>query len=79
VVTLGGDGAIAADGLPARHFAGFEVPVVDTTGAGDSFAGALAAALLDGASLDDAVGSGIAAGALTVQHVGAQPPVESQP
>ena len=84
VVTLGGDGAIAADDRPARHFAGFEVPVVDTTGAGDSFAGALAAALLDGAlldgaTLDDAVGSGIAAGALTVQHVGAQPPVDSLP
>lgn len=74
VVTLGGDGAIAADASTARHFAGMKVPVVDTTGAGDSFAGALAAALLDGASLDEAVASGIAASALTVQHVGAQPP-----
>jgi len=74
VITLGGDGAIAADASPARHFPGKKVPVVDTTGAGDSFAGALAAALLRGETLDDAVTSGIAASALTVQHVGAQPP-----
>lgn len=79
VVTLGGDGAIAADGSPARHFPGKTVPVVDTTGAGDSFAGALAAALVAGAGLDDAVRSGIDASALTVQHVGAQPPADWRP
>ncbi len=79
VVTLGGDGAIAADGSPARHFPGKTVPVVDTTGAGDSFAGALAAALVAGAGLDDAVRSGIDASALTVQHVGAQPPSDWRP
>ncbi|NYI41595.1 ribokinase [Demequina lutea] len=79
VVTLGGDGAVVADGAPARHFPGETVPVVDTTGAGDSFAGALAAALVAGAGLDDAVRSGIQASALTVQHVGAQPPEDWRP
>lgn len=74
VVTLGPDGAVVADRSPARHFPAHKVPVVDTTGAGDSFAGALAAALVAGAGLDAAVRSGIDASALTVQHVGAQPP-----
>lgn len=75
VVTLGAQGAIVADDGPARHFPSHDVKVVDTTGAGDSFAGALAAALVGGATLDAAVLSGIDAAALTVQHVGAQPPV----
>jgi ribokinase len=75
VITLGGDGVVVADGsgvvtLPARR-----VPVVDTTGAGDAFAGALAAGLAAGASLVDAVGSGIHAGSIAVQYLGAQPPI----
>ena len=74
VVTLGSNGAVIADGSPARQFPAQKVKVADTTGAGDSFAGALAASLVGGSSLDDAVKSGILASALTVQHVGAQPP-----
>lgn len=74
VITLGGDGVVVAvasgvSTLPARR-----VPVVDTTGAGDAFAGALAAELSRGASLVDAVTSGIRAGSIAVQHLGAQPP-----
>lgn len=76
VVTLGGDGVVVADADGVVHLPSQRVPVVDTTGAGDAFAGALAAALSTGASLIDAVGRGIAAGAAAVQHVGAQPPVE---
>jgi ribokinase len=45
--------------------------VVDTTGAGDAFAGALAAALAGGASLEDAVRAGLAAGALAITREGA--------
>lgn len=74
VITLGERGAIVADRAGAEHFPAKKVPVVDTTGAGDSFAGALAAALVMGASLSHAVRQGIAASALTVQHPGAQPP-----
>lgn len=79
VVTLGADGAVVADDARARHFPAQAVHVVDTTGAGDSFAGALAAALVAGAGLDEAVRSGIQASALTVQHVGAQPPRDRRP
>jgi ribokinase len=71
VVTLGADGARwlsaegdgSAPGLPAR--------VLDTTGAGDAFAGTLAAALAAGAGLDQAVRRGTAAGALSVGRAGA--------
>jgi ribokinase len=47
------------------------VTVVDTTGAGDAFAGTLAAALAQGAELADAVAQGSAAGARAVQFFGA--------
>lgn len=74
VVTLGGDGVVWADASGVHHLPSERVTVVDTTGAGDAFAGALAAALAQGAELSSAVELGIAAGARAVQHVGAQPP-----
>lgn len=74
VITLGGDGVVVADASSVRHLPARKVPVVDTTGAGDSFAGALAAALATGETLDRAVELGIWASSMTVQHLGAQPP-----
>jgi ribokinase len=47
--------------------------VVDTTGAGDAFAGALAATLVAGGTLASAVAAVISAGSAAVQHPGAQP------
>jgi ribokinase len=63
-VTAGADGC-AVDGLPypAAPLAG---PVVDTYGAGDSFAAALCFALARGDSLDDAVALAARAGAAVV-------------
>jgi ribokinase len=75
VITLGGDGAIVADSTGVRHVPAERVTVVDTTGAGDAFAGALAASLAAGDTLVSAVTAGITAGASAVQHHGAQPPV----
>jgi ribokinase len=75
VITLGGDGAIVADSTGLTHAPAVRVPVLDTTGAGDAFAGALAAGLAAGADLATAVRAGITAGAAAVQHVGAQPPL----
>ena len=75
VITLGGDGAIVADGTGVSHVPAPRVRVVDTTGAGDAFAGALAAALAAGEPLAAAVGAGITAGAAAVGHPGAQPPL----
>jgi sugar/nucleoside kinase (ribokinase family) len=49
----------------------FDVPVVDTTGAGDCFAGAFLAALLRGRSYADAAKFANAVGALVIQQLGA--------
>lgn len=75
VITLGADGVIVADADGVSHIESERVQVVDTTGAGDAFAGALAAALASGGRLTDGVKAGIAAGAAAVQHLGAQPPI----
>jgi ribokinase len=68
VVTLGAAGARVGDtvvpGLPARQ-------VVDTTGAGDTFCGALAAALAEGARTATAARFGCAAASLSVELPGA--------
>ena len=48
------------------------VATVDSTGAGDAFCGALAAALAEGRPLAEAVGRAVAGGALATTHVGAR-------
>ena len=77
VITLGGDGAVFAVPGASGHLPAPRVTVVDTTGAGDAFVGALCAELAEsGASteLRAAVERGVAAGAAAVQWLGAQPP-----
>lgn len=72
LVTFGADG-VDWNGL---RLPAVEVPseeVVDTTGAGDAFCGALAAALASGADHESAVHAALAAGAAAVRHQGAQP------
>ena len=64
-----GPGEPAASGLVP----GFAVDAVDTTAAGDAFAGALAVRLAGGAALADAVRFANAAGALAATQAGAQP------
>lgn len=73
VITLGADGAVYSEGGEAVHLPSESVRVVDTTGAGDAFVGALAASLSHGEKLGDAVKVGLKAGAAAVQHFGAQP------
>jgi ribokinase len=73
VITLGALGAVLADSSGVRQLPALEVAeVVDTTGAGDAFAGVLASALARGASLPDAVQAGLAAGAESVGRAGAR-------
>lgn len=68
-VTLGGRGARWGElTAPAPS----DVRVVDTTGAGDSFAGALAAALAAGAAREEALRSAVAAGTEACTWPGAQ-------
>jgi ribokinase len=47
--------------------------VVDTTGAGDTYCGALAAALAEGLDREPAMRAAAAAAARSVEHEGAQP------
>ena len=49
------------------------VRVVDTTGAGDTFVGAFAAALDRGLAFEEAMRDGLAAGSLACTSPGAQP------
>lgn len=72
VVTLGGAGALAIGPDLAVRVPALAVGVVDTTGAGDAFAGALAAALDAGLGLDAAARRATVAGALTCTALGAQ-------
>ncbi|WEJ58869.1 PfkB family carbohydrate kinase [Devosia sp. FJ2-5-3] len=50
-----------------------KVRVVDSTGAGDAFAGGFVAGLVRGASMDQCLAAGIAQGAAAVQTIGGQP------
>ena len=72
VITLGAEGAVYADGEATEHLPAPAAEVVDTTGAGDAFVGALAAKLSKGASLREAVSYAVRAGAAAVAREGAQ-------
>ncbi len=73
IVTLGAEGAeLHRRDHPVLKQRAFTVDVLDTTGAGDAFNGALAVALAEGRDLDEALARGCAAGALTTRQVGAR-------
>lgn len=73
VVTLGELGARWRDSDGEGHASPFKVDVVDTTGAGDAFCGALAVRMAEGAPFADAVRFANAAGALACTTFGAYP------
>ena len=72
VVTVGAGGAVAAWGETVVHVPAESAEAVDTTGAGDAFIGALAAALSAGQPLTQAVRLGVRAGTYAVGRPGAQ-------
>jgi ribokinase len=77
VVTLGGDGVLAFDAETGESFSlpAPAVKVRDTTGAGDTFCGALAAGLAAGEPLSAAARFAVAAASLSVQSQGAVPAI----
>jgi ribokinase len=72
VVTIGDAGAVVGWGEGLEHVPAEAADAVDTTGAGDAFTGALAAALSAGLELVEAVGIGVRAGTYAVGRAGAQ-------
>jgi ribokinase len=72
VITIGAAGAVFADGDSTEHLPAPATEVVDTTGAGDAFVGALAVKLARDASLKEAVAYAVRAGAAAVTREGAQ-------
>lgn len=72
ILTLGSEGARFFDGEHHIHVPGYMTNVVDTTGAGDTFNGALAHALVEGQSIDEAVYFANIAASLSIEQFGAQ-------
>ena len=72
VVTLGARGCVARQGDAFHAQTSFQVPVVDTTGAGDTFCGALVAALANEQTMAQALRQASAAAALACTQMGAQ-------
>lgn len=73
IATLGDKGALLANQEGMKIIAGYPVKAVDTVAAGDSFNGALAKAITDGKTLEEAIRLANAVGALTVMRQGAIP------
>ena len=72
IVTLGEHGVVWASAAGARHLAARKVQAVDTTAAGDTFIGALAALLVEGRPMVETLAHGIRAAAICVTRPGAQ-------
>ena len=71
LLTLGKRGAICRRGGEEAKSGIYDVPVVDTTAAGDTFLGYFLAQVQEGASLQDALTLATAASSLCVQTMGA--------
>jgi ribokinase len=78
VVTLGAKGALVHTAYTTTEVPGIAVDVVDTTGAGDTFCGALVAALDERKPLDEAVRFATVAAALSVRRAGAVPAIPTR-
>jgi ribokinase len=72
IVTLGSKGVKYFNGNEVVLIPSYEVEVVDTTGAGDTFCGALASSIVGGNSLDEAIKFANKAAAYSITKLGAQ-------
>lgn len=72
IVTMGSKGVKYFDGEEMKIVPSYNVDVVDTTGAGDTFCGGLAAALVRGDKLEEAIMFANKAAAISITKLGAQ-------
>ena len=78
ILTMGEQGvAYSEDGVQGEWLPAFIVDAIDTVAAGDCFNGALAAAMVDGASLRDSILFAMAAAAMSVTRRGASSSIPS--
>ena len=78
VVKLEDGGCVVASADTTLHVPPIDVEVVDTTGAGDAFAGALAVAVLEKRSLKDTICYAVSASHAAVTAYGSQPAYPSR-
>ncbi len=72
VITLGANGALAANAAGMEHVPPYSVEAVDTTGAGDAFIGSFACFLAGGAAESEAIARANVYAALSTLRVGTQ-------
>jgi 2-dehydro-3-deoxygluconokinase len=75
VLMRGRRGALALHGDTFTQTAAVDARAVDPVGAGDAFNAGFVAAVLDGASLEEALAAGAKLGARATEHPGEHPPV----
>lgn len=78
LITLGSAGVVAAFGGDPIHIPAPRVAAVDTTAAGDTFIGAFAAQLAQGADTEAALRFAQRAAAISVTRAGAQPSIPTR-
>ena len=79
IVTLGGEGVLAAAPDDFMQVPALKIVPIDTVGAGDTFCGYLAAGLAAGLPLEEALRRAAAAGSLACLKPGAQPSIPLAP
>jgi ribokinase len=72
VLTLGGEGAMYLRGGAIYRHGAYDVPVIDTTAAGDTFTGFFIAALAQGKSPEETLRTASVAAALAISRPGAE-------
>jgi ribokinase len=71
IITMGGSGVVLVNKQETKMFAAPKVQAVDTTAAGDAFAGYLGALLAEGSSLEEAIEVAVKAASISVTKLGA--------
>ena len=78
IVTMGSRGSLIVEKDGHEFIPALKVDAVDTTGAGDTYCGALCVALAEGKALPEAARFATASSAISVTKMGAQTAIPSR-